>query len=97
MDAIADWINDGGGERSIYVLYGIAGVGTELDSRENDGRAGSREQNPWCHLFFSREEGNRKTARTFFPTFAYHLAQSYPEPAVHIHEILEGRSGRNTT
>ena len=40
-------------------------------------------------FFFSRDEDNRKTARSFFPTLAYHLALRHAEFARRISELIE--------
>jgi len=84
---IQSWMNDQGG-KPIYILYGIAGIGkstvakTVAERAANDGTLGAS-------FFFSRDEDNRKSAKSFFNTLAYHLAYHYPMFAERINVALE--------
>lgn len=78
----------GSGGHPIFVLYGIAGIGKSTVSKT------VAEQAAGVHalgasFFFSRNEDDRKTARLFFPTIAYHLARHDAGFAHCISEALE--------
>ena len=80
-------MNDRAG-KSIYILYGVAGIGkstvakTVAEHAAKDGTLGAS-------FFFSRDEDNRKSAKSFFNTLAYHLAYHYPMFAERINVALE--------
>jgi len=69
LSEIQRWINDRGGKH-IYILYGVAGIGkstvakTVAEHAARDGTLGAS-------FFFSRDEDNRKSAKSFFNTLAY--------------------------
>ena len=73
--------------KSIYVLYGVAGIGkstvakTVAEHAANDNALGAS-------FFFSRNEDNRKSAKSLFPTLAYHLSCHYPVLADRINTAL---------
>ena len=77
--------------KSIYVLYGVAGIGkstvakTVAEHAANDNALGAS-------FFFSRNEDNRKSAKSLFPTLAYHLSCHYPVLADRINTALNGGS-----
>ena len=80
---------DGDGQgQSIYVLYGVAGIGKSTVAKTLAERAA--EANVLgASFFFSRNEDNRKTARLFFPTLANHLARYDDTFARHVNKVLE--------
>jgi hypothetical protein len=85
---IQSWMKNGGGKH-VYLLYGVAGIGkstvakTAAEYAANDKTLGAS-------FFFSRDEDNRKTAKSLFTTLAYHLAYHYPVIAERINKVLEG-------
>jgi len=80
-------MNDRGG-KSIYILYGVAGIGkstvakTVAEGAALGGTLGAS-------FFFSRDEDNRKSAKSFFNTLAYHLAYHHPVIAERINVTLD--------
>jgi len=88
LDTISDWVHDENELQSIYILYGIAGIGkstvakTVAERAAGNGILGGS-------FFFSRGEVDRKTARSFFPTLAYQLALHYAEFAWCIYGLIE--------
>jgi predicted AAA+ superfamily ATPase len=59
--------------KSIYVLYGIAGIGKSTVAKTAAERA-AHNKVLGASFFFSRDEDNRKSAKSFFSTLAYHLS-----------------------
>jgi hypothetical protein len=88
LSEIQSWMRNSGAQ-PIYVLYGVAGIGkstvakTVAEQAANDGTLGAS-------FFFSRDEDNRKTAKSFFTTLAYHLCRHDPAIAEQINMTLEG-------
>ena len=73
IEDIMGWLNECDKRQSIYVLRGVAGIGKSTVSKsvaEHAVDAG----NLVASFFFSRNEKNRKTARSIFPTLAHQLA-----------------------
>lgn len=68
-------MNSGGRSHSVYVLYGVAGIGKSTVSKTLAERVTQGNINALgASFFFSRDEDSRNTARWFFPTLAYQLA-----------------------
>ena len=80
-------MNSGCGGQSIYILYGIAGIGKSTVARTLADRA-DRVGLLGASFFFARNEDNRKTARWLVPTIAYYLARHDEEFARCINESL---------
>jgi len=82
------WIDDDGLGQSIYVLYGVAGIGKSTVAKTLAEHAADANV-LGASFFFSGDEDNRKTSRLFFPTLAYHLAR-YDDTFAHcVNELLE--------
>jgi hypothetical protein len=86
------WVDSEDKRQSIYVLYGVAGIGKSTVAKSIAERAAGI-----CTLgasfFFSRNEESRKTARHFFPTLAYQLARYNRAFAADINGALEEDPG----
>jgi len=96
LEEIEDWMTDDG-RRSIFVLYGVAGIGKSTVSKTVAERADELYV-LGASFFFSRDEESRKTAKSFFPTLAYQLACYDEEFAWHVNQALEhdpGAAGRD--
>jgi len=87
LSEIQHWMNDHGG-KSIYILYGVAGIGKSTVAKTVAERA-AKDGTLGASFFFSRDEDNRKSAKSFFNTLAYHLAYRYPVIAERINVALE--------
>lgn len=87
LDAVTHWMNDDK-QKSIYVLYGIAGIGKSTVAKTVAERAADYKI-LGASFFFSRGEERRNTGKSLFPTLAYYLAHRYPELAVRINDALE--------
>lgn len=88
MGDVKSWMRGEGWSQSIYILYGIAGIGKSTVAKtlaEHTARSNAL----GASFFFSRDEDQRKTARWLFPTLAYHLARYNKELAEHINHALE--------
>jgi hypothetical protein len=83
-----NWIDSSDEGRSIYILYGVAGVGKSTVAKSIAERAAVR-RDLGASFFFSRNEESRKTAKYFLPTLAYQLAQYNRSFASRINEVLE--------
>jgi len=80
-------MNDRGG-KPIYILYGVAGIGKSTVAKTVAERA-AKDGTLGASFFFSRDEDNRKSAKSFFNTLAYHLAYHHPVIAERINVTLE--------
>ena len=78
----------GAGGRSVSILYGIAGIGKPAVAKTLAERT-AESNTLGASFFFSRDEDNRKTARWFFPVFAYHLSRYTLDYAERINDALE--------
>jgi len=88
LNEIASWIaSDGKEVPPIYVLDGVAGIGKSTISKTVAENA-SDINVLGASFFFSRDEGNRKTAKSFFPSIAYQLAYYNPDFADRINKAL---------
>src|SRR5580693_2287132 len=87
LSEIQRWMNDRGG-KPIYILYGVAGIGKSTVAKTVAERA-ARDGTLGASFFFSRDEDNRKSAKSFFNTLAYHLAYHHPVIAERINVTLE--------
>jgi len=87
LNTVTNWIHDER-RRRIYILYGIAGIGKSTVAKTVAEQA-AMNRVLGSSFFFSRNEDNRKTAKSFFQTLAYHLAHRYSELSVRINEVLE--------
>ena len=76
------------GRRSIFVLYGVAGIGKSTVAKTVAEHAADINV-LGASFFFSRNEETRKTAKSFFPTLAYHLARHDEDIARCVNEALE--------
>jgi hypothetical protein len=85
LSNIQEWVNNGCGQ-PIYVLYGVAGIGKSTVAKTVAERA---RETLGATFFFSRDEDNRKTLKSFFTTLAYQLSCHYPEIAKQINIALE--------
>jgi hypothetical protein len=83
-----NWINGDSQSQSIYILYGVAGIGKSTVAKTLAERAADANV-LGASFFFSRDEDNRKTARRFFPTLADHLARYDETFAKHVNIALE--------
>ncbi|KIL62753.1 hypothetical protein M378DRAFT_108146, partial [Amanita muscaria Koide BX008] len=90
-----DWVTHRG-ESKMYALSGLAGIGkttvaytiaTEADKR---GLLGAS-------FFFSRDEADRRSAKKFFTTIAYHLCRFNEEFAQAIAGMLVTKDGYSAT
>ena len=86
LSEIQEWVNNSGG-RPIYVLYGIAGIGKSTVAKTVAERADG--ETLGASFFFSRDEDNRKTLKSFFTTIAYQLSCHYPKIAEQTNITLE--------
>ena len=84
LSEIQSWVNHSNG-RSIY---GVAGIGKSTIAKTIAERA-ANDKTLGASFFFSRDEENRKTAKSFFTTLAYHLFYHYPAIAERINVTLE--------
>src|ERR1700733_1457747 len=73
IEQIMGWSIDYNERQSIYVLYGVAGIGKSTVAKSVSRRAAAIGI-LGASFFFSRSESNRKTAQSLFPTLAYQLA-----------------------
>jgi len=80
-------MNDRGG-KPIYILYGVAGIGKSTVAKTVAERA-AKDGTLGASFFFSRDEDNRKSAKSVFNTLAYHLAYHHPMIAEQINVTLE--------
>src|SRR6266849_6117053 len=87
LSEIQEWANSGSG-RPIYVLYGVAGIGKSTVAKTVAERA-ANEKTLGASFFFSRDEDNRKTLKSFFTTLAYQLSRHYPSIAEETNTTLE--------
>jgi hypothetical protein len=88
LSEIQEWVNNGDGP-PIYVLYGVAGIGKSTVAKTVAERA-ANERTLGASFFFSRDEDNRKTLKSFFTTLAYQLSCHYPKVAEQTNITLEG-------
>lgn len=70
---IKRWVEGETGSQSIYVLYGIAGIGKSTIAKTL-AEYSAQSKYLAASFFFSRDEEGRRTPRGFFPTLAYQLA-----------------------
>jgi hypothetical protein len=97
LDDVTNWMNSECRNQSIYILYGIAGIGKSTVAKTLAQRA-ARSNTLGASFFFSRDEDNRKTARWFFQALAYHLARYSKEFGERMNDALEqdpGAPGRH--
>jgi hypothetical protein len=87
LSEIQEWANNSSG-RPIYVLYGVAGIGKSTVAKTVAERA-ANEETLGASFFFSRDEDNRKTLKSFFTTLAYQLSCHYPKIAEQTNIALE--------
>lgn len=92
MEDITSWMDSEDRSQSIYILYGIAGIGKSTVAKTLAERT-ARSNALGASFFFSREEDNRKTARWFFPALAYQLSRHNEHLAEHINDALEQDPG----
>ena len=90
LDDIMGWIGMGnqGQGQSIYILYGIAGIGKSTVAKTLAERT-AQSGNLGATFFFSRDVDNRKTARWLYPVLAYHLAGYNGDYARRINDALK--------
>ena len=82
------WLNECDKRQPIYVLRGVAGIGKSTVSKSVAERAVDA-GNLVASFFFSRNEKNRKTARSIFPTLAHQLAIHNREFAGRLIKVLQ--------
>ena len=87
LSEIQEWTNNSGG-RPIYVLYGVAGIGKSTVAKTVAERA-ANEKTLGASFFFSKDEDNRKTLKSFFTTLAYQHSCHYPSIAEQANRTLE--------
>ena len=87
LSGIRNWMDDRGG-KPIYILYGVAGIGKSTVAKTVAERA-AKDGTLAASFFFSRDEDNRKSAKSVFNTLAYHLAYHHPMIAEQINVTLE--------
>jgi len=81
-------MNGGSQSHPVYVLHGVAGIGKSTVSKTLAERT-AKDNLLGASFFFSRDEDNRKTARSLFPTLAYHLALYDTSFAARISDALD--------
>src|SRR6266852_3993930 len=87
LSEIQEWANNSSG-RPIYILYGVAGIGKSTVAKTVAERA-ANEETLGASFFFSRDEDNRNTLKSFFTTLAFQLACHYPQIAEQTNIALE--------
>ena len=87
LSEIQEWANNSIG-RPIYILYGVAGIGKSTVAKTVAERA-ANEKTLGASFFFSRDEGNRKTLKSFCTTLAYQLSCHHPKIAEQTNATLE--------
>jgi hypothetical protein len=86
LSEIRSWVNDVKGQ-SIYVLYGVAGIGKSTVAITVAERAAGNKA-LGASFLFSRDKDNTKSAKSFFPTLAYQLSYHYPALAERINAAV---------
>ena len=88
MEEIHSWYDSS--ECQIYALDGLAGIGKSTVARTVAQEAYRR---GWlgASFLFSRSEDDRKSAKLFFGTIAFQLAEYSQEIALRIGEALEAK------